>query len=92
MTRRKPILSASLPGLLAELAFTSWSTIAERSRLIAIGQCSPAEYGRMATEKVEAAQESMVALATAPGPDAFGAVIDPWLRRSKANARRLQRR
>jgi hypothetical protein len=40
----------------------SWDTIARRSLMMLQGTCSPAEYRRMATEKVAAMQLSALAM------------------------------
>jgi hypothetical protein len=76
--------------MMAELAFSSWTTILRRTQLMAEGKCSPAEYQRMVTEKADAARASFLALAGSGKPD-LGAALAPWLIRAKANAKRLRR-
>jgi len=78
--------------MLAELGLASWETIARRGSLMARGKCSPAEYARMVTEKLGAAQRSAAALSR-PGrkPD-WLALLAPWHTRAKSNARRLRRK
>ena len=73
---------------LAELTMASWETIFRRSLMMAQGTCSPAEYQRMAAEKVTAVQHSMLALATGGGQ---AAVLAPFVTRTRANVRRLRR-
>jgi hypothetical protein len=82
---------AMVPMMMAELAFTAWSTIARRTLLIAQGRCSAAEYQRMVAEKSAAAQESLIALSRMRSPGGLAPVLQPWLKRTKANARRLGR-
>ncbi|MFN4088125.1 MAG: hypothetical protein ACK4QW_03655 [Alphaproteobacteria bacterium] len=84
----------SLPDAMFDLSLSSWETILRRSLLIAEGRCTPTEYARMVDEKVRAAQETMAVLAS---PAAFGAsagvaMLAPWRRGARANARRLRRR
>jgi hypothetical protein len=81
-----------LPFMLAELTVSACETIARRTRLIATGQCSAAEYHRMIVEKTEAAQASIFAVATATPGAALEAAVAPWLDSARANARRLRRR
>jgi hypothetical protein len=76
--------------MMAELTLSSWETIFHRSALMLRGECSAAEYQRMIWEKAAAAQASMLALAV-PGPHNVAAALNPWLRRAKANSRRLRR-
>jgi hypothetical protein len=90
MTRPNPPTYANLPGMLTELAISSWDTIFRRSALMLQGQCSIAEYQRMIWEKAEAAQASMTVLAV-PGPLNVAAALNPWLQRAKANSKRLKR-
>lgn len=49
------------PVMLAELALASWQTIAYRMSMMALGTCTAAEYRRMTTEKIVAAQRSVLA-------------------------------
>ncbi len=81
-----------LPFMLAELTVSACETIARRTRLIATGQCSAAEYQRMIVEKAEAAQASMFAVAAAAPGAALGAAVAPWLDSARANAERLRRK
>jgi hypothetical protein len=90
MRRRTYRSAISLPLIMAELAFASWETIAHRSRLIALGACSRAEYRRMVAEKIRAAEASSMALFRRAGPEATGAALAPWLHRARANATRLR--
>jgi hypothetical protein len=75
--------------MMAELTLASWEVIARRSRLVAQGRCSPAEHGRMVEEKMRAAAESSLWLASHPGRFDTGA-ISPWHRRAVKNAKRLR--
>ncbi len=90
MKKRNSGAAASLAGMMAELTVSSWATILRRTRLMAEGKCTPAEYQRMMMEKADAAQASFMALAQ-PGAPNPRAVLKPWLIRAKANARRLRR-
>jgi hypothetical protein len=90
MKRRKSDTIANLPVIMAELTFNSWLTILRRTQLIAEGKCTPAEYRRMVVEKAGAARASFRAMTTPGMPDP-GAVLNPWLIRAKANAKRLRR-
>ena len=80
-----------LPLMTAQLMVASWEVIARRGLLMAQNRCSPLEYHRMMTEKIEAAQLSAVALMAVGGAASLAAVLAPWHRRAKANARRLRR-
>lgn len=75
--------------MFAELAMTSWETIFRRSLPMARGTCSPAEYRRMVSEKIVAMQRATAALATGRGP---AASLAPFVKRTRANARRLRRK
>ena len=77
---------------MAELTLASWQTIMLRGTLIARGACSAAEYQRMALEKLTAAQRSAAVLALSGGTCAPAALLAPWLRSARANAKRLRRR
>ncbi len=79
----------TVPLMMSRLAVASWETIFRRSLLMAQGTCTPAEYQRMVTEKVSAMQSSMWAAATGRSQ---AAMLAPFLRRSRANARRLRRK
>jgi hypothetical protein len=90
MARRKTTTLSTLPGMMAELTFSSWATILRRTQLMAEGKCSPAEYQRMVMEKADAARASFFALAR-PGKPNLHAELNPLLIRAKANAKRLRR-
>jgi hypothetical protein len=85
MTKR----TRNLPAMMTELTLSSWETIFHRSLMMAQGTCSIAEYQRMIMEKAAAMQASTFALMTGQGN---GAVLAPYLARSRANARRLRQR
>ena len=89
MTRRQIRQATTLPLAMTELAIASWQTIMLRGALMAQGTCSAAEYQRMVWEKLDAAQRSAMALAFSGG--ATGAMLAPWLRRARANAKRLSK-
>jgi hypothetical protein len=89
MRKSVPNSPFAFPMMMAQLAFASWETIIRRSLMMAQGTCSPAEYQRMASEKVEAMQRSMAALARG---DSHAAVVAPFVNRTRANARRLRRK
>ena len=91
-TRRKRRIPTPLPLLFAELAFASWETIARRTFMMANGTCTPAEYARMVTEKVAAAQRSALALSRKRTRHSPRSVIGPWHRGATANAKRLRKR
>jgi hypothetical protein len=88
---RKPRRTSpyAFPLQMARLAAASWETIFRRSLMIAQGTCSPAEYRRMAEEKMAAVQLSTTALMT--GGDET-AVMAPFVKRARANAKRLRRK
>jgi hypothetical protein len=77
-----------LPMMMAELTSASLETIWHRTGLMMTGECTPAEYQRMLTEKLHATQASATALMQ--GKDAE-AVLRPFHKRAKANARRLRK-
>jgi hypothetical protein len=87
--RQSSPIPCFLPLMMAELAFNSYDTIAKRTALIMTGQCTAEEYRRMTMEKAEAAQASLMAMASATPWRAFEAAITPWLRSARANAKRL---
>ncbi len=74
--------------MLTALTLESWETIYRRSVLMAQGACGPLEYQRMVAEKAEALQAASFALMTGRGN---AAVVAPYLKRARANARRLRR-
>ena len=57
--------------------------------MMAKGTCSPAEYRRMVMEKVVAVQHSAANLLMGRG---HAAVLQPFLSRTQANAKRLRRK
>ena len=75
--------------MMARLAAASWETIFRRSMMMAQGTCSPAEYRRMAAEKLAAMQLSTTALMS--GRDET-AVLAPFVSRARANAKRLRKK
>ena len=77
--------------MMTDLMLSSWETIARRSMLIAQNQCSPLEYHRMLTEKAQAAMETGAQLIFAGGASPITSLISPWLKRSKANSKRLRK-
>ena len=72
----------------ATLGFYAWETIMRRSLMMMSGNCSPAEYQRMVTEKMEAATASAAAIATGN----LAGALTPWHEAVRANARRLRQR
>ena len=78
----------SLPLLLWELGLASGETIARRSWLLAQGRCSARERRRMIEEKSAAALASLALMAD-PRAD-FAALLDPWHKTARANAKRLR--
>lgn len=91
MSRNAPS-PVALPFLMTELALASWETIFHRTMMMAQGTCTQAEYARMVTEKVAAAQYSAIALAKPWTSIEPAAVLAPWHRRASINARRLRRK
>jgi len=75
--------------MMARLAAASWETIFRRSLMIAQGTCTPAEYRRMAEEKMAAVQLSTAALLSGRGE---AAVMAPFVNRARANVKRLRRK
>jgi hypothetical protein len=88
MRKRTQDSPYALSMMMAGLAMASWETVFRRTMMMAQGTCSPAEYQRMAAEKMAAMQQSMVALASGRGQ---AAVLAPFVTRTRANARRLRR-
>jgi hypothetical protein len=78
----------ALPVLMTELAAASWETIWHRTALMMTGNCTPAEFQRMVTEKMSAMQLAGTAMMT--GGDAE-AVLRPFHKRATANAKRLRK-
>jgi hypothetical protein len=60
--------------------------------MMALGNCSLAEYHRMVMEKSLAAHRTAEAVLTRPGAFDAAAALAPWHRRATANARRLRRK
>jgi hypothetical protein len=87
---RKPRKAAFLPWMMTDLMLSSWETIAHRTLLMAQNTCSPAEYQRMVSEKTQAAVESGMKLVTGNG--SVASLMTPWLKRTKANAKRLRKK
>jgi hypothetical protein len=77
-----------LPVMMAELTAASFETIWHRTALMMTGECSPAEYQRMVTEKMSAIQTAGAAILT--GGDAT-AVLRPFHKHATANAKRLRK-
>ncbi len=88
MTKHSRHPAYALPMMMARLTMASWETIFRRSLMMAQGTCTPAEYQRMAAEKVAAMQTSMLALARGRS---HAAVLAPFVSRTRANVRRLRR-
>jgi hypothetical protein len=88
MTKRDRNSAYTLPMMMARLTMASWETIIRRSLMMAQGTCTPAEYMRMAEEKVAAVQTSMLALARGRS---HAAVLAPFVSRTRANVKRLRR-
>jgi hypothetical protein len=59
-TRRRK--AVRLPGMMTELMFSSFETIARRSWMLSQGKCSPTEFARMVLEKQQALYLSGFAL------------------------------
>jgi len=57
--------------------------------LMGTGRCTRAEYRKMVGEKVSAAQSSWIALAFTPWA-AWTAMLQPYHRAARRNARRLR--
>jgi hypothetical protein len=74
--------------MMARLTMASWETIFRRSMMMMQGTCSMAEYTLMATEKVAAAQTSLLALSRGRG---HAEVLAPFVSRTRANVKRLRR-
>jgi hypothetical protein len=79
-----------LPLLVAELFLASAETIARRATLAASGKLGAAERQRMFNEKVRAAQKAGLALMSPRV--SVAALIAPWHRAARRNAKRLRRR
>ena len=79
------------PELLAGLASSSVETIARRLALMTTGRLSNAEYRKMHREKVIAAGQSWASLWKLPWTG-MAAMLEPWHRASRRNAKRLRGR
>lgn len=90
--RRRPRTARGLPFLAADLALSAYEVIARRSLLMARNRCTPAEYQRMVLEKMQAAQHSAATFMLSGGKASATALLAPWHRRVKANAKRLRRK
>ena len=85
--------AAALPMMWTELALASWETIARRSFMMMSGACSPAEYYRMAAEKLRALNHTAMVLASGrTGATVVAAALRPWHGPATANAKRLRRK
>jgi hypothetical protein len=74
--------------MMTRLTIASWETIFRRSMMMMQGTCSLAEYQLMATEKMAAAQTSLLALSRGRGQ---AEMLAPYVSRTRANAKRLRR-
>jgi len=79
----------ALPTILIGLAAASAETVARRWWMMASGGCSPAEYQRMAAEKVKAALQSSAVVFSANS--SLPRLLHPWLLGARRNAARLRR-
>jgi hypothetical protein len=89
-TRR--VKAGSLPLAITSLTLVSWETIAHRMLMISQNKCSPAEYERMVSEKTQAAMASHLALMSSYGQASVASIMEPWLSRASANAKRLRKK
>ena len=74
---------------LFDLGAASAETIAHRVMLMATGRCTPAEYHKMVNEKIAAAGHSWLEAMMFPWTGA-AAMIEPYRRAARRNARRLR--
>lgn len=88
MSKHDPHSPYALPMMMARLTMASWETMFRRGMMMALGTCTPAEYQRMADEKVAAVQSSMLALARGRS---HAAMLAPFVSRTRANVKRLRR-
>lgn len=77
----------ALPMLMTRLSLASWETIMHRTRMMADGTCTTAEYQRMTTEKLAAMQSSAAAMMAGRSQSA---ILAPFVTKARANARRLR--
>jgi hypothetical protein len=89
MRKRTLNPSYAFPMTMARLAAASWETIFRRTLMMAQGTCTPAEYRRMAAEKMAAMHFSAAALMRGRGN---AAVLAPFVNRTRANVKRLRRK
>lgn len=82
----------SLPIAMADLTLASWETIVRRMLLISQNQCSQDEYGRMFSEKAEAAMATSLTLMFSYGRASVTSLLAPWLTGATANANRLRKK
>jgi hypothetical protein len=80
--------ASAVPAMMVQLAAASWETIFYRSLMMVQGTCPISEFQRMGLEKAAAAQSAATAFMTGKG---HAAVLAPYLRRARANARRLRK-
>jgi hypothetical protein len=89
MRKRNRGSSFMLPMVMARLTAASMETIMHRTRMMALGTCSAAEYQRMVLEKADAARHAMLKCMTGCSP---AAILAPYLTRARSNAKRLRRK
>ena len=89
MRKRRRVSSLTLPLTLARLTAASWETILHRTRMMALGTCSAAEYQRMVLEKADAARQATLKYMTGHSP---AATLTPYVTRARRNAKRLRRK
>jgi len=78
----------AFPMMMTRLYLASWETIMHRTRMMADGSCTMAEYQRMTTEKMAAMQAATATMMTG-GSQA--AIMAPFVTKARANAKRLAR-
>ena len=78
----------ALPMMMTRLSIASWETIMHRTRMMADGSCTMAEYQRMTSEKMAAMQ---AATATMLAGGSQVAIMAPFVSKARANAKRLRR-
>jgi hypothetical protein len=89
MRKRNRGSSFMLPIVMARLTVASMETIMHRTRMMALGTCSAAEYQRMVLEKADAARQAMQKCMMGYSPTA---ILAPYLTRARSNAKRLRRK
>jgi hypothetical protein len=91
MTKPTRRSQRNLATIAMEMTFAASETIAHRTLLMAQGRCTPAEYWRMMSEKVLAAQQT-TALLMRPQPNLnLANLLAPWHGPVMRNARRLRK-